>query len=432
MAHGNHRRPTRGRRVVVTGLGAVSPNGVGREAFWRATRAGASGVRRIDRFDVAEYPTQIAGQVRGFEPLDHLPRRELKHVSRAVPMALAAAAEALDDAGLASGDLTLAERRDFAVVIGSGSAGMEFMERQFREFYLGEPKSVSLYTVPSSTPGAISSELSMKFELRGPSHVVTTGCTSSTDALGHAFSLIRYGRADRVLAGGTDAPIAPGILTGFCLMKIMTTSWNQEPARGSRPFSKDRDGFVVAEGAWILLLEELTCALERGARAYAELLGYGATCEAFHRVRLDESGEEPARAMQLALEDAGLEPSRVDYVNLHGTSTLLNDRIETRAVKRVFGARATKIPASSLKSMIGHPQGACGAAGVAATLLAMRDACLPPTINRDEPDPECDLDIVPEIGRRAELRVALCNCIGFGSKNAALVLGALDPGGPPA
>ena len=428
MTQGNSRRPLPGRRVVVTGIGAVSPNGVGRESFWKATREGTSGVRRIDRFEIDAYPTQIAGQVTGFDPLDHLPSRELKHVSYAVPMALAAGAEALADGGTDAAALTLDERRDFGVVVGSGSAGMEFMERQFREHYLGEPKAVSLYSVPSSTPGAMSSELSMKFDLRGPSHVITTGCTSSTDALGHAFSLIRYGRIQRALAGGTDAPIAPGILSGFCLMKIMTPSWNDQPERGSRPFSKDRDGFVVAEGSWILLLEELETALERGATIYAELLGYGSTCEAFHRVRLEESGEEPARAMRLALEDAGVEAERIDYLNLHGTSTLLNDRIETRAVKKVFGDRATSIPASSLKSMIGHPQGACGAAGVSATLLAIRDQYVPPTINRDEPDPECDLDVVPVEGRSVSLRTALCNCIGFGSKNAALVFGALDPG----
>ncbi len=423
-------RPAQGRRVVVTGMGAVSPNGVGREEFWRATREVRSGVKRIDRFEIEGIPTQIAGQVDGFDPADHLPRRDLKHVSRAVPMAVAAAAEALRDAGISCEQLSLDERRNFAVVLGSGGAGMEFMEHQFREYYLGNPKSVSVYTIPSSTPGSLSSELSMRFGLRGPSHVLTTGCTSSTDALGHALSLIRYGRAARVLTGGTDAPIAPGILTGFCLMKIMTTSWNDQPEKGSRPFSKDRDGFVVAEGSWILLLEALETALERGARIYAELLGYGSTCEAFHRVRLEESGEEPARAMQLALEDSGLVAEQIDYVNLHGTSTQLNDRIETRAVKKTFGRRATSIPASSLKSMIGHPQGACGAAGVSASLLAMRDRFVPPTINRDEPDPECDLDVVPTTGRPVELRSVLCNCIGFGSKNAALVLGALDPGDP--
>lgn len=416
-------RPARGRRVVATGIGCVSPNGIGTERFWSATREGRSGVRRIEGFDVSDLPTRIAGQIVDFRPEDHLPVRELRHVSRAVTLALAAGAEALADAGIETAGLRLDERRDFGVVVGSGGVGLEFTERQFREFYLGNPKAVSLYTIPSSTPGSISSELSMRFDLRGPSHVLSTGCTSSTDALGHAFSLIRYGRAKRVLAGGTDAPLAPGILTGFCLMRIMTPSWNDDPERGSRPFALDRDGFVIAEGSWMLVLEELDAARARGATVYGELLGYGSTCEAFHRVRLDESGDEPARAMRLALLDAGVEPQDVHYLNLHGTSTELNDRIETLAVKKAFGARATSIPASSLKSMIGHPQGACGAAGVVTALLAMRDDFIPPTINRDAPDPQCDLDVVPNRGRAGRIDTALCNCIGFGSKNSALVLG---------
>jgi 3-oxoacyl-[acyl-carrier-protein] synthase II len=415
-----------GRRVAVTGLGAVAPNGLGREASWDATRAGRSGVRRIRGFDTTDQPTRIAGQVIEFRPRDHLPARTVKHVPRAVAMALVAAGEALDDARLDTSALSIEERRAFGVVVGSGGVGLEFTEKQFREYYLGDPKAVSLYTIPSSTPGSLSSELSMSFDLRGPSHVLSTGCTSSTDALGHALSLIRYGRADRVLAGGTDCPIAPGILTGFGLMKIMTTSWNDEPERGSRPFSRDRDGFVLGEGAWLLVLEEMTQARRRGAAIYGELRGYAATCEAFHRVRLDESGEEPARAMQLALLDAGAAPEQIDYLNLHGTSTVLNDRVETRAVKRVFGKRALSIPSSSLKSMIGHPQGACGAAGVTASLLAMRDSFIPPTINRDEPDPECDLDVVPHRGREQPLSTVLCNCIGFGSKNAAVVLARCD------
>jgi len=411
---------------VITGIGSVSPNGLGTEAFWSATRAGRSGVSRIDRFDVSDYPTRIAGQVRDFRPEDYLSDREIKHLPRAISLGLAAATEAIKDAGIDTAGLDLETRRHFGVVIGSGGVGWEFTERQFREYYFGNPKSVSLYTIPSSTPGSISSELSMKFDLRGPSHVISTGCTSSSDALGHAFSLIRYGRVDRVLAGGTDAPLAPGILRGFCLMKIMTSSWNDEPERGSRPFSKDRDGFVIAEGAWMFVLEALETAVERGRPIYGELLGYGATCEAFHRVRLNEDGAEPARAMNLALEDAGLDAGQIDYINVHGTSTELNDRIETRAVKQVFGARATSIPASSLKSMIGHPQGACGAAGVAASLLAMRDGFAPPTINRDAPDPLCDLDVVPQRGRKAQIDAVLCNCIGFGSKNSALVFVKLD------
>jgi 3-oxoacyl-[acyl-carrier-protein] synthase II len=415
-------RPLPGRRVVVTGIGAVSPNGVGREAFWRATREGRSGVSAITQFDVAHLPTRIAGTVDDFDPASVMSANDLKHLPRIVPMALAASIEAVADAGLAPAEMPVAERRRFAVVIGSGGGGLEFIEKQFRQYYLDDPKGVSLYTIPSSTPGSLSSEISMKLALRGPSHVISTGCTSSTDAIGHAMSLIRYGRADRAVVGGSDSPIGPGIVTGFCLMKIMSTAWNDEPERASRPFSKDRDGFVLAEGSWMLVLEEREAALERGARLYGEILGYGATCEAFHRVRLDENGEEPARAMRLAMEDAGVGPGDVDYLNLHGTSTQLNDRIETRAVKLVFGGRAGTIPASSLKSMIGHPQGACGAAGVAASLLAMRDAFLPPTINRDEPDPECDLDVLPNTGRERRIDTFLGNCIGFGSKNAALVV----------
>jgi 3-oxoacyl-[acyl-carrier-protein] synthase II len=414
-------RPVQGRRVVVTGIGALSPNGSGREEFWTATRAGKSGVRRITEFDVDHLPTRIAGTVQGFDPATVMTSNDLKHVPRIVPLALGAAVEAMADAGLDSTAMPIEERRRFAAVIGSGGAGLEFIEKQFRQYYLEDPKGVSLYTIPSATPGSLSSEISMKLALRGPSHVISTGCTSSTDAIGHAMSLIRYGRADRVLVGGSDSPIGPGIVTGFCLMRIMSTAWNDEPERASRPFSKDRDGFVIAEGAWMLVLEERELAMERGATILGEVLGYGATCEAFHRVRLDENGEEPARAMRLALEDAGLGPSDIDYLNLHGTSTQLNDRIETRAVKLVFDGRARKIPASSLKSMIGHPQGACGAAGVAASLLAMRDSYLPPTINHDVPDPDCDLDVIPNAGRERRIDTFLCNCIGFGSKNAALV-----------
>ncbi len=423
---GNNGRPLGGRSVVVTGIGAVAPNGAGRDAFWEATRNGRSGIRRIEDFDVSDLPTRIAGQVPGFRVEEHLPSREIKHVPRATVLGLAAATEAMHDAGLSAATLDLAERRRFGVLLGSGGVGLAFAERQFREHYLGNPKAVSLYAIPSSTPGAMSSEISMRFDLRGPSHVISTGCTSSTDAIGHALSLVRYGRADRMLCGGTDAPVAEGILRGFCLLKIMTPSWNAEPVRGSRPFSRDRDGFVLAEGAWMLVLEERDAALARGARIYGELLGYGSTCEAFHRVRLDESGEEPARAMTLALLDAGVSSDEIDYLNVHGTSTALNDRIETRAVKTALGTRAREVPCSSTKSVIGHPQGACGAAGVVTALMAMRDGFLPPTINHDEPDPECDLDVVPNRGRPARVETALCNCIGFGSKNSALVLRRAD------
>jgi 3-oxoacyl-[acyl-carrier-protein] synthase II len=262
----------------------------------------------------------------------------------------------------------------------------------------------------------------MAFGLRGFSHLISTGCTSSTDALSYAAQMIALGRIDHVLSGGVDAPLAHSIMLAFCVMKVMTPSWNEAPERASRPFSRDRDGFVLGEGAYLFLLEELERAQRRGARIYGEIIGYGSTCDAHHRVRLDESGEEPARAMTLALADAGLRPGEIDYINLHGTSTELNDRIETRAVKRAFGETAARIPMSATKSLIGHPQGASGAAGLTATLGAINDSFLPPTINLDEPDPECDLDYVANASRPARVRHALCNCIGFGSKNSALIV----------
>src|SRR5882672_8579305 len=276
MAESTNQRPLQGRRVVVTGIGAVSPNGVGRETFWSAVRAGVSGVKPITAFDVRHLPTRIAGIVDGFDPAEVMSSNDLKHVPRVVPMALKASVEAMADAGLDPSTMEIEERRRFAVVIGSGGAGLEFIEKQFRQYYLDDPKGVSLYTIPSSTPGSLSSELSMTLALRGPSHVISTGCTSSTDAIGHAMSLIRYGRADRVLVGGSDSPIGPGIVTGFCLMKIMSTAWNDEPERASRPFSKDRDGFVIAEGSWMMVFEERETARARGATIYGEFLGYGA------------------------------------------------------------------------------------------------------------------------------------------------------------
>jgi 3-oxoacyl-[acyl-carrier-protein] synthase II len=308
------------------------------------------------------------------------------------------------------------------VIVGSGGGSQDFTEEQYRLFYSGHVKQCSVYTIPTSTIGTLASEVSMRFGFRGLSHIISTGCTSSTDALGYALHHIQRGSLKTVVAGGVDSPIAPLILRGFQLMRIMSTRWNLEPERASRPFSKDRDGFVLAEGAWFFVIEEMEQAQERGAHIYGEIAGYGSTCEAFHRVRLEECGEEPARAIGMALADASIPPSEVQYIHYHGTSTELNDRIETRAVKLAFNGNAYKLPGSSLKSMIGHPQGACGAAGVMATLLAMRDGVAPPTINVEEPDPECDLDYIPESGRKLQIEHAVANCIAFGSKNSALVL----------
>src|SRR5437879_6242673 len=415
------------KRVVITGMGVVSPNGVGVEAFCRATLDGKSGVRRITRFDTSLLPIHIAGEIPAaeFDELAWVDKQQRKHVSRSVPLAIAATTEALADAGIPTQVISLEEQRNIGIVLGTGGGAQDFSEEQYRLWYKGNIKKVSLFSIPSGTMGTMSSEVSMAFGLRGMSHVVTTGCTSSTDAIGYAYRQIQSGLPGipkMILAGGVDAPIAHGIIKGFTLMKILTAVWNHEPHRGSRPFSADRDGFVLAEGSWMFVLEEYEHARERSAKVYAEITGYGSTCEAFHRVRLAECGEEPARAIQLALEESGISAADVDYVNLHGTSTQLNDRIETRALKLALGDHAARTPMSALKSQIGHPQGASGAAGLAATLVAMKHSQLPPTINLEKPDPECDLDYIAEAGRKMDIEHAVCNCIAFGSKNSALVV----------
>ena len=413
---------TRPRRVVITGMGCVTPLGLGRDAFWNSLLEGKSGTRKITAFDPSTFPVQVAAEVPDFDWEAQLNPKDRKHVARTVPLALAAAREALEDAGLFPSDLPIAERRAFGVELGTGGGGLAFTERQYEYWYVGPTSKASVYTIPSSTHGGLSSELSMAFGLRGLSHIVSTGCTSSTDAIAYAAQHIALSRQDLMLSGGVDAPIAPGIVAAFNLMTVLTSEWNEEPHRASRPFSRNRSGMVLGEGAWIYVLEELSHARSRGAKIYAEITGYGSTCDAYHRVRLAEDGDEPARAMRLALEDAGREAKHVDYVNLHGTSTFLNVRIETSALKLAFDGLASRIPMSATKSQIGHPQGASGAAGLGATLCAMIRNKIPPTINLDEPDPSCDLDYVPNVAREAQVSVALCNCIGFGSKNSALVV----------
>jgi 3-oxoacyl-[acyl-carrier-protein] synthase II len=410
------------KRAVITGMGVVSPNGIGRIAFCRAVLDGKSGVKNISRFDTANIPVKIAGEIQDFNELDWVEARERKHVSRAVPLAIAASTEALKDSGIDPAKMSLDQQREIGVVLGSGGGAQEFSELQYHLYYTGKIKQVSLFTIPSGTMGTLSSEVSMRFGLRGLSHVITTGCTSSTDAIAYAARQVQLGSQEAMLVGGVDAPLAFGIVKAFTLMRIMTESWNHAPERGSRPFNADRDGFVLAEGAWMFVVEEYERARARGVHIYAEIAGYGSTCEAFHRVRLQECGEEPARAIRLAMKEAGIGPQNVQYVNLHGTSTELNDRIETRALKLALDGNAYGVPMSALKSQIGHPQGACGAAGVAATLIAMKHNQIPPTINLEVPDPNCDLDYVPVAGREIKIEHAVCNCIAFGSKNSALVL----------
>jgi len=409
-------------RVVITGMGVVSPNGQGKQDFCRAILDGKSGVKHITRFDPCDLPVHIAGEIPDFDELAWVDPRERKHISRVVPLCIAASTEALQDAALDFKSMSVSEKQEIGIVLGSGGGAQEFSEEMYRLWHSGHVKQVSLFCIPSGTMGTISSEVQMRFGFRGYSHVVTTGCTSSTDAIGYALQHIQAGVQPMFLVGGVDSAITPGIIKGYSLLRALTTSWNHAPERASRPFSADRDGFVVAEGSWMFILEEYEHARARGAHIYAEVAGYSSTCEAFHRVRLSESPDEPARAITEAMAEAGIGPESIQYVNLHGTSTELNDRVETRALKLALGNRAHKIPMSGLKSQIGHAQGACGAAGVAATLVSMQHNQIAPTINLEVPDPECDLDYVPDIGRKAAIEHAICNCVGFGSKNSALVL----------
>lgn len=414
---------THPRRVVVSGVGCVTPIGIGAKAFWSGLKEGRSGTSRIERFDVSDSTVQIAAEIKDFDANAEIAIKDRRHVPRTVPLALAAAREALIDSSIDPQILTLEERRDFGVVLGTGGGGLSFTEKQYEAWYVRNGKKASVYTIPSSTHGGLSSELSMAFGLHGMSHIISTGCTSSTDAISYAAQNIALGKATTILAGGVDSPIARGILEGFKLMTVLTNKWNDEPGRASRPFSKDRSGIVLGEGAWVFVLETLENAEVRGANIYAEIKGYGSTCDAYHRVRLEEDGVEPARAMTLAMADAGVSPTDIDYVNLHGTSTEINDRIETKAIKHAFGKHAYDLSTSATKSQIGHPQGASGAAGIASALLTLNQSIIAPTINLDIPDEECDLDYTPNVAKSRDVELALCNCIGFGSKNSAIVLG---------
>ena len=414
------------RKVVVSGLGAVSPNGIGAEAFWQATKRGKSGVGKITLFDPTDLACQIAGEVKGFQPENYLTPKELKRVGRAAPLAIAATEEAFRSTGVDAKSMTLDARRRWGVILGSGGGTPDFTEEQYRLFFTDQLRKASAYNISSSTIGTLSSEISLYFELKGPSHVVSTGCTSSTDAIGYAFNLIRFGLAEQLITGGVDSTITPAIMHGFSIMRAVSITHNQKPEEASRPFDRRRDGFVLGEGAWILILEERERALLRGAPIFAEVLGYASTCDAYHRVRLEPNGEEPSRAMSLAIEDAGLTKDEIGYIALHGTSTVLNDKTETQATQLCFGRRAYDIPMSSIKSIVGHPQGASGAAGIVAAILGMNDGFLPPTINYEVPDPECDLNYIPNRGLAKEVEISLCNCIGFGSKNSAVVIGRGD------
>jgi len=417
-------------RVVITGIGVVSPFGVGRECFWDAIVSGRSGTRAVTEFDTGELACRVAAPVSEAALVEAgadeasigddawlSVRADPRRYSKVSRIAVLAAREALVDSGLDPAT------PDLGVIVGSGAGGIDVAERQYRDYYSGHPNRVSPYAIPVSIVGIVSSGISIALGLRGGSHVLSTGCTSSTDAIGYAASMIRHGEADALVTGGADACATFGMLFGFGRMRVVALKYNDRPAEASRPFDRDRDGFVLGEGAWMMTLEREDHARARGARIYASVDGYGSTCDAYHRVQMDPEGTEIVRAMTLAMRRANRPPEAIGYVNFHGTSTVLNDAVETKCVRRVFGTAADRLAGSSTKSMIGHPQGASGAAGVVATALAFSRGMLPPTINVAHQDPACDLDVIPNVARRADIEAALCNCLGFGSKNSALVLG---------
>ena len=405
------------RRVVVTGVGLVSPLGIGTPETWRGLVAGRSGAGHITRFDAADFSSRIACEVKGFDPLDYADRRDARKMDTFIQYALAASLFAADDAGL---EPPLENPDRVGVVISSGIGGFETIEREHRKLLEKGPRRISPFFVPAMVVNLAAGWVSIRLGAKGPNSAMATACSAGAHAVGEAFRLIRYGHADVMVAGGAEATITPMCIGGFASMKALSTR-NDEPERASRPFDRDRDGFVVGEGAGILILEEREQALARGAQLYAEVIGYGMSGDAFHITAPAEDGGGAVRVMQAALTEAGAAPEDVDAVNAHGTSTPLNDRIETAAIRRVFGEHADRLAVSSTKSMTGHLLGGAGGLEAGISCLTLRHQTLPPTINYETPDPDCDLDNVPNTARPATVRTVLSNSFGFGGTNVSLL-----------
>ena len=405
------------RRVVVTGVGLVSPLGIGTRETWDGLVAGRSGAGPITRFDAADFSSRIACEVKGFDPLDYADRRDARKMDTFIQYALAASLFAADDAGL---ETPLADPDRVGVVISSGIGGFETIEREHRKLLEKGPRRISPFFVPAMVVNLAAGWVSIRLGARGPNSAMATACSAGAHAVGEAFRLVRHGHADVMVAGGAEATITPMCIGGFASMKALSTR-NDEPELASRPFDRDRDGFVVGEGSGILVLEERERALARGAALYAEVLGYGMSGDAFHITAPAEDGGGAVRVMQAALTEAGASPEDVDAVNAHGTSTPLNDRIETAAIRRVFGEHADRLAVSSTKSMTGHLLGGAGGLEAGISCLTLRHQTLPPTINHETPDPDCDLDIVPNTARPATVRSVLSNSFGFGGTNVSLL-----------
>lgn len=405
------------RRVVATGLGVVAPNGMGVETFWENLVNGVSGIDRITRFDASYHDTKIAAEVKRFDPLLYMEKKEVKKMDRFIHYALAGAIMAVDDAQLTVKEV---ERSRIGVLIGTGMGGIPALEETHKTLLEKGPGRISPFFIPSIITNLASGHIAIRFGLRGPNSCVSTACATGNHAVGDSFELIRRGMADVMFAGGTEAVISPLTIGGFSAMKALSTR-NDAPQRASRPFDLGRDGFVMGEGAGVLILEELDHALRRGAKIYAELVGYGMSADAYHMTAPEPEGAGAIASMTLALESAGLQSEEVDYINAHGTSTPAGDTAETRAIKKVFGDHAYRLAVSSIKSMTGHLLGAAGGIEAVATVLTLHHGVIPPTINYDEPDPECDLDYVPNKARKVDVRVAFSNSFGFGGTNATLV-----------
>lgn len=414
-------------RVVITGIGAVTPLGLDMKATWEALMRGGSGIGRLTRFDAAAFPCRIAGELKGFDPLRFMSVKEAHKTDPFIQYALAAALMAMDDAGLSRSPHAACPRTSLSgklrtgVLVGSGRGGVTTIEKNMAALLSKGPKAVSPFFAPLSLVNMASGYISMKLGATGPCLDVSTACATGTHSIGEAMKIIQRRDADVMIAGGAEAPITPLILAGFCQARALSLR-NDEPAKASRPFDRDRDGFVLAEGAGVLILEELKHAEKRGARIYAELAGYGLSSDAYHYTRPDPEGRGPSRAMSLALSDAGLRPEDIDYINAHGTSTVSNDRTETLAIKKAFGAHAARLCVSASKSMLGHMIGAAGAVEAAITALSIHQGIITPTINHDNPDPACDLDYLPNQARKRTVRAALSSSLGFGGMNASLVL----------
>jgi len=405
------------RRVVVTGVGLVIPNGTGVKEVWKNICEGKSGIGPLTRFDCSKFETKIAGEVKGFNPEAYIEKKEIKKMDLFIQYALAAAREAVEDARL---EITPENSERVGVIVGTGLGGLPTIERTHQLLMERGPGRISPFFIPMLIANLASGQIAIQFGAKGPNTCLVTACATGAHCIGDAFRAIVYGDADVVIAGGTEANITPLTVGGFNAMKALSIR-NDEPAKASRPFEKNRDGFVIAEGAGILIVEEMESALKRGAGILGELVGYGYTGDAYHITAPSPNGEGAVRCMRMAIRDAGLKPEDIDYINAHGTSTPLNDLTETQAIKTVFGDQAKKLPISATKSMTGHLLGAAGSTEAIFTLLTIRDGILPPTINYEVPDPECDLDYVPNVARHQGVTVAMSNVFGFGGTNATLI-----------